>query len=168
MHSTEESSMKTEHMNELTDSFISWSRMQWNLNNAINTQFIINQRRAAQFSRTKIIEFHRQAYKCNGMKKINFPLIIISNKREKCIFQSMTKSYFVLSFFLYKVMMLDKMQRFLPPRKLQSCFHKDKNAHHHRFISLNRKFADILLSHRVYKFFESVQCFDLPINWMLF
>lgn len=62
------------------------------------------------------------------------------------ISESMTKRYFVLSFF-YKVMMLDKMQRFLPPRKLQSCFHKDKNAHHHRFISLNRKFADILLSY---------------------
>lgn len=48
--------------------------MQWNLNNAINTQFIINQRRAAQFSKTKIIEFHRQAYKCNGMKKNQFPI----------------------------------------------------------------------------------------------
>lgn len=75
--------------------------MQWHLNNAINTQFIINQRRAAQFSKSKIIEFHRQAYKCNGMKKkINFPLIIISNKKEKMHLPMNDKALFCIFIFL--------------------------------------------------------------------
>lgn len=76
--------------------------MQWNLNNVINTQFIINQWRAAQFSKTKIIEFHRQAYKWNGMEKINFPLIITTNQREKMHLPINDKALFCIVIFFIK------------------------------------------------------------------